>query len=71
MATYHNPDVVVSNEGTLVTFMVCTDTARDWFGENVESDGWQWLGNRLGVEWRCADMLADGLVAEGFNVVFA
>jgi len=61
-------DVVVENHGSLFAFTPVTAEARDWFSENVASEGWQWLGPSLCVDHRYAPDLVAGLVAAGLEV---
>jgi hypothetical protein len=61
-------DVLIENEGTIVMFQPVTDAARDWFAENVQTEGWQWFGPRLAVDHRTAGSLITGLLSEGFNL---
>ena len=62
----HAPDVLVANEGTVFVFTPLTPRAREWFDENVQTEGWQWFGNALVVEHRFAWGLAEGLKDAGF-----
>jgi hypothetical protein len=61
-------DVVISDEGTIVTFTPLTDEARDWFDDNVHSESWQWLGRALGVDHRLASDLVAGIADAGLRV---
>lgn len=61
-----NAQVAVTSHGSVVTFTPLTEEAKAWFDENVQSEGWQWIGASLGVDHRMANLLAEGLVAEGF-----
>lgn len=61
-------DVYVGNEGSVFTFQPATDTARQWIDENVEAEGWQWLGNTLVVDHRFAQDLAQGMIDAGLVV---
>lgn len=61
-------DVVVSNQGTIIQFRPVTDAGREWIDENVQSEGWQWLGAWLSVDWRFAAPLIEGMQNAGLNV---
>jgi hypothetical protein len=55
------PDVLIANEGTLLTFCPLSSRAKRWIEENVHSDAYQWFGNVLVVEHRFAWGLAAGM----------
>ena len=62
-------DVFVSNEGSLVLFTVETESARTWVGDNVQVEGYQWLGARsFAVDRRYAEDLMTGMVEDGLEV---
>lgn len=61
-------DVQVHNGGSVFQFEIKSAAARTWVDENVGSEGWQWMGNRLCVEHRFAGPLAEGLIEAGFDV---
>ena len=61
-------DVVVHNNGTVFSFELVTDAARTWVDENVESEGYQWFGDRLVVDHGMAAGLADGMLGAGLGV---
>lgn len=61
-------DVAISNEGTIVVFEPLTDAAREWIGEHVQPDSWQWLAGRLAVEHRYAFVLIEGMRGDGLTV---
>jgi len=56
---------VLANGGTVFTFCPLTDRAKLWIDENVETEGWQWLGATLVVETRFAYSLAVGMTDAG------
>lgn len=60
-------DVYCVNCGSIIQFEPRTDEARAWFDENVQSEGWQWLGNRLCIEPRLADNLLQGIIEAGLT----
>jgi len=53
--------VGILNQGTIIGFRPLTETAKQWFDDNVHSDGWQWLGGVLWVDQRMARDLIIGL----------
>ena len=60
-------DVLVSNHGSIFTFALLTDAAKDWVGEHVDPDA-QYFGGALVVEHRFAQDLADGMQGDGLQV---
>lgn len=63
-----NPDVRITNCGSIVQFEPVSQVARDWFDAHVQSEDWQWLGNRLGVDHRYASDLIAGITTEGLTI---
>jgi hypothetical protein len=63
-----NPDVRVSNLGTIFLFTPLTEEGKAWMDENVEDDAHQYFGPSLVVEHRFARDLADGMVNDGLQV---
>ncbi len=61
-------DIIVNDQGSVVTFQPVSVAAKEWFNDNVEAEDWQWLGPVLGVDHRMAQNLLDGLVNEGFEI---
>lgn len=61
-------DVEIVNEGTVVLFRPVTDRAKVWFKENIQAEGWQWLGMSVGVDHRYAGDIVEGLLGAGFNL---
>lgn len=53
-------DIRVHPEGTVVAISPETPAARQWIEENVQAEGWQWLGNMLVVDHRYALPLLRG-----------
>lgn len=64
-----NMDVVVENHGSLFTFTLCTEAAREWVEENVEIPGYMW-SNRItfACEHRYAHDIASGMGDAGLVV---
>jgi hypothetical protein len=46
----------------MVGFTMLSDDAKQWLDENVETEGWQWLGNILWVDMRSAQQLINALM---------
>lgn len=64
------PDVSLQDEGSIVVFYLNSTHAQDWVEENVDTENAQWwTNNGLVVEHRFADHLAEGLRADGLEVV--
>lgn len=61
-------DVYVEDHGSIVQFEPRTEEARQWFDENVQAEGWQWLGNRLCVDHRLAKHLREGIQIAGLQI---
>jgi hypothetical protein len=61
-------DVLIENNGSIFSIIPLTQEGRDWIDNNVQSEGWQWLGDRLNVEPRYAYDLAAGMLADGLRV---
>jgi hypothetical protein len=61
-------DVTVENHGSVFIFQPHTDAAKKWIEDNVQVEGWQWIGGGLAVEPRCARDLADGMLRDGLIV---
>jgi len=61
-------DVLVENHGTIFLFKPQTEAAKQWFAENVQTEGWQWLGKGLGVDHRFAENLVAGMIEAGLEV---
>ncbi len=61
-------DFLIEDQGSIVLFQPMSDAAKEWFSENVQSEGWQWMGPRLAVDHRPAQHLLEGIEAEGFTV---
>ena len=59
-------DVTVTNHGTIFTFALHTDAAREWWAEYV-ADGLEFAGNKV-VEHRFALDIAEGMEEGGLIV---
>jgi hypothetical protein len=66
---FENPDVVVTNQGaSVVMFQPVTEEAKQWVDDNLELEGWQWLGPAFAVDHRMVEHLIDGMEADGLTV---
>lgn len=62
-------DVNVTGIGdSVLQFEGLTDAGRDWLRDNCDSEPWQWLGNRLGVDHRYAGNLIEHAAEDGLRV---
>jgi|TARA_R110000824_G_scaffold155073_1_gene327289 hypothetical protein len=61
-------DITVNDQGSIILFTPKSDACKEWIEDNVQLEGWQWLGGGFGVDHSYADSLIDGLQAEGFEV---
>jgi hypothetical protein len=59
-------DIRIINQGTMTGVLPLTEQASQWVDDNVQSEGWQWLGKILWVDHRMVDALIDGMIAAGF-----
>lgn len=60
------PDVWVSNEGSIFLFYPRTEAAAEWFENNVQDDA-QYHGKSLVVEHRYVDSIVQGLNESGLT----
>ena len=68
MKNESNPDVLISDQGSLFLVTPMSEAARDWVSENVQLEGWQWMGISFAVEWRFAQDLISGMQGDGLEV---
>ena len=62
-------DTTVTNHGTLFTFELHTDAAREWVRGNIEIADYMWRGaDTFACEHRYAGDLAAGMVDAGLEV---
>lgn len=64
-------DVLVANEGTVVSFRPVSEAGKAFIEENVESESWQWLGDALVVDHRYAEPLIQGMLDDGLELGWA
>lgn len=62
------PDVEVLDHGSVVMIAPRTAAAREWVEENVQLEGWQWMGGAFACEPRCVDGLVAGMEDAGLTV---
>ncbi len=60
-------DFEIINGGSLCGIVPMREEAQDWIDENVETEGWQWMGNVLYIDWRFAEDLIEGIHDAGFE----
>lgn len=61
-------DFTVSHHGNVIMVTPVSQDAKDWTAENVQLEGWQWIGPSFAVDQHCIDDLVDGIRADGLNV---
>jgi hypothetical protein len=61
-------DARFHNNGSLIGIVPITPAAQEWIAENVDADGYQWLGNVLYSEPRCAHVIASAMIADGLII---
>lgn len=61
-------DFQIAYHGSIVSIKPVSEAARTWVHENVASEPWQWLGDALCVDIRCAIILVDEIAVEGFEI---
>ena len=66
--TAKQADVIVGGGGSIYTLTPLSDEAKAWIDENVESEGYQWLGSSLCVEHRYVADVVEGMQAAGLIV---
>lgn len=61
----------VQHEGSMVLITPDSDADQEWLDENLETEGWQWLGKSLAVDQRFAEDLIEGMILDGVTVEVA
>lgn len=61
-------DFEVYHAGSIVQIKPISQAATDWLDENVESEGWQWLGRSLSIEHRLAEPVIEGMLDAGLEM---
>ena len=58
-------DVHVINHGSVVAFHLLSQNAKTFVDENVQAEGWQFMGDALCDDYRFAGDLAEGMRENG------
>ena len=53
-------DFEVEDHGSIVMFSLCSEAAREFFRDHVETEPFQWFGGRIAIEKRCVEDLLQG-----------
>ena len=61
-------DFLLYDCGSIIQLTPQTRSAKEWLQANVESEGWQWLGNGLCMDRRMAIGLVEAIVEEGMTL---
>lgn len=61
-------DVQITNNGSIFSFRLMTQAAKDWVEENVQTESYQFMGSTLHVEHRYARDLAAGMQEAGLEI---
>jgi len=64
-------DVRVESGGRLASMVLITPVSyvgRQWIDENLQVEGWQWLGGSLAVDKRYAAPIVDGMIGDGLDL---
>ena len=61
-------DISIELHGTVALLRPLTEAGSDWLDDNVEAEGWQYLGNALAAEPRSVHAIINGIVDDGLNV---
>lgn len=67
--TETQPDITVTNCGTLALINLHTPAAREWVDEAVEVPSWAWMGLGFGCEPRLVETLLLGAEDAGLEVL--
>lgn len=59
---------MVECQETLHVFWPLSERAKEWIDEHVRAEPWHWLGERFGVEHRCAPPLCEAMRATGLRL---
>lgn len=63
-------DITYRDEGTVILFTIQNDTTKQWVDDNLNLEGWQWVGPyAFAIDHRPARQLIEQLrELEGFTV---
>lgn len=62
-------DFEIRHFGSVVMVAALTQESLAWIEANVSQESWQWMGNSLAVDPRYMVSLAEGMQADGLNVI--
>ena len=68
IAATRTSDVSVVYAGSITQFFLNTRDAIEWVNDNVDTEGWQWMGPTLCVDSRFAHDLATAMIDAGLEV---
>lgn len=61
-------DFRIANHGSIVMVEPVTQPAKQWVEDNVQLEGWQWMGPAFSCDPRMVDNLVAGIEADGLSV---
>lgn len=61
-------DVEIRYAGSVTQLFINTSDAQEWVEDNLDTEGWQWMGNALCVESRFVDAVVQGMRDDGLEV---
>lgn len=61
-------DVRIESDSSMVLITPVSYVGRQWIDENLQVEGWQWLGRSLAVDKRYAGPIVDGMIGDGLDV---
>lgn len=61
-------DVSIHYHGSVVMVEPVTSAAKEWVDENVQLEGWQWMGNTFAVDPHMLENLVCGMRDDGLEV---
>lgn len=61
-------DFRMEDRGTVFMFTPLSEAAKDFVRDELEVEGWQWLGDSFGVDHRTANSLYELLSETGFSI---
>ena len=68
ISTKTDADVRVRNEGNIWMVEPVSKEAKDWVNQNVNLEGWQWLGRSFAVDQHMIEDLMNGMEHEGLVI---
>lgn len=52
-------------QSTVTLLRPINDKCKQWVRDNIDTEGWQWLGGGLAIEWRYVDGIVEAMTNEG------